>query len=134
MLTLFLFSTQNVVARNTVRPEIHNFVAISDPGMSRFYFVHQPSFHMASGRCQLIFTANVSREGEVDLHALSSTITGPARTFMRNIKPISIDEITDGFSFDGEVCSDLGTYVPSHLRFAYHISHLPQLLEDYASL
>lgn len=78
-------------------------------GSDKLYFVHQPSFHMASGRCQLIFTADVSQEDENILKSLSSA--GDGLTFMQNIAPISIDEIKDGFAFDGEIYSDSDTYV-----------------------
>lgn len=97
---------QHVVARNTVKPEQHTFLTF---GSEKFYFVHQPSFHMASGRCQLIFSADVSQEDKNILKSLSSA--GDGLTFMQNIAPISIDEIKDGFAFDGEIYSDSDTYV-----------------------
>lgn len=62
---------------------------------------------MASGRCQLIFTAEVADKAEL---ASASLAGGENRlTFLRNTAPISVDDIKDGFAFDGKLFSSFDT-------------------------
>lgn len=69
-------------------------------GTDKLYFVHLPSFQMASGRLQIIFSADISAPLEKYRTAKRNS---QAVAFLRNIEPLLLDEIVDGASFGAEI-------------------------------
>lgn len=95
--------SQNVVSRNTPKGDIHTFLV---QGEDKLYFVYQPHFHMASGRRQFIFSAELSEETRAQFKKFKGADDSPA--FMRNVKPLFLDDIEDGCSFQAEIYTKKG--------------------------
>lgn len=95
--------SQNVISRNTPIGDIHTFLV---QGADKLYFVYQPHFHMASGRRQFIFSAEITEEAQAQFKKLKGTNDSPA--FMRNVKPLFLDDIEDGYSFQAEIYTKKG--------------------------
>lgn len=94
--------------RNEVKPTIHNFLI---QGTNKLCFILLPSFHMASGRRQFIFSADIS-ESVLGRHKRAKD-RAQENSFLRNIKPLLIDDIVNGSSFEAEI--NLGSR--SFIRF-----------------
>lgn len=85
--------SQNVISRNTPIGDIHTFLV---QGSDKLYFVYQPHFHMASGRRQFIFSAELTEEAQAQFKKRKGTNDSP------------VDDIEDGYSFQAEIYTKTG--------------------------
>lgn len=86
--------------RNKAKPGQHTFVV---QGTDKLHFVHLPRFHMASGRRQFIFSADLS---QTDLARYQEAVSASKAVMMlRNTEAdkLLLDDIRDGSTFAAEV-------------------------------
>ena len=56
---------------------------------------------MASGRRQFIFSADAPTDTLSQFRKLKASLDSPA--FMKNVNPVLVDHIIDGYAFDAEI-------------------------------
>ncbi|KAF8968538.1 pyridoxal phosphate-dependent transferase [Flammula alnicola] len=88
---------KNARIRNEIKPGIHTFL-LHGSG-EKCFLVHTPTIHMASGRRQIILSVDLEgglpaiRHAHEKVHAL----------IIHNSRPMLLDDIVDGSSFEGKV-------------------------------
>ena len=92
--------TQNVVARNTVSPQIHDFTM---QGVNNLYLAYHPLFYHANGRQQLIVAAQFSNP----LHAAEykmARLANPTVPFKLSTHcKVTIDDILNTHKLVGDI-------------------------------
>ncbi|THV00033.1 hypothetical protein K435DRAFT_794489 [Dendrothele bispora CBS 962.96] len=90
---------ENLRQRNEVKPMQHTFVV---QGTEKLYMVHTPSFHMAGGRYQLIFSGEVSGENRQRYEQFKKEQPNTMLT-LSNTTPLTLDDIINSKSFTASV-------------------------------
>jgi len=88
--------------RNTPKPGVHSFVM---QGTDKIHLVHTPSFHMAGGRKQLIFTADVSEDALKRVKLVKEAYPN-VPFILHNSEPALLSELVSGKSFKGFITID----------------------------
>lgn len=97
---------KNVRNRNIEKPGQHTFLV---QGTDTLFFVHLPTFHMASGRQQFIFSADLSSQ---DLPEYKRAVaSSKAAVLLRNTQPMLLNDIADGATFSAEIFLNVDKYV-----------------------
>ena len=77
------------------KPGVHTFL-LQGSG-TKYNLVHTPTIHMASGRAQIILSANIEGDVPSAKHANEKT----QALIVHNAEPLLLDDIVDGRSFEG---------------------------------
>ncbi|KAL5504862.1 hypothetical protein ACEPAH_7525 [Sanghuangporus vaninii] len=86
---------ENALKRNEEQPGTHNFTV---QGTDKLYLVHLPTFHMASGRRQIILTAALSAEDQ-QKYTEAKAANPSAVVMLRNVDAMLLDDIVNGKDF-----------------------------------
>ncbi|KAL5504865.1 hypothetical protein ACEPAH_7528 [Sanghuangporus vaninii] len=86
---------EEVRKNNEEEPGTHTFIV---QGTDKLYLVHLPTFHMASGRRQIILTASLSVEDQ-QKYADAKAANPSAVVMLRNVDAMLLDDIVNGKDF-----------------------------------
>jgi len=87
---------ENVRKRYEVKPGIHTFL-LHGSGTKR-YLIHTPNIHMASGRRQIILSADIHEGLPAGVRHANEKVEA---LIIHNAEPLLLDDIIDGASFEG---------------------------------
>ncbi|KAJ7804515.1 hypothetical protein B0H14DRAFT_2527265 [Mycena olivaceomarginata] len=100
---------KNVVRRNTVEPQVHEFVM---QGLDAVYLTYIPRFHKASLRQQLILHVEIPDSMKAEYKKARQA--NPDVVFMLSTaEPTTIDEILKANSFKASISNASGVCIPS---------------------
>jgi hypothetical protein len=90
---------QTVVSRNTVAPQIHEFVM---QGVDSVYLTYRPLFHHANGRHQLILHVEIPEPGKGEYQAARRA--SPSNSFiLSTASETTIERILEDMSFTADI-------------------------------
>ncbi|KAJ7243183.1 pyridoxal phosphate-dependent transferase [Mycena haematopus] len=91
---------KNVISRNTVRPQLHEFIM---QGADALYLTYRPLFYNANGRYQLIVRANISDANKQSEYSAARNANPEAVFKLVTAEPTTIEKILADKSFQANI-------------------------------
>ena len=95
-----MLACQVSVTRNTVSPQVHEFVM---QGMQTLYLAYRPNFYSANGRYQLILSVEMSSSDQKASYQAARQADPSAAFIFRTSAPTTIEDILSGGRIVGDI-------------------------------